>query len=343
MAEVQPGDHDIVYVGYVDLGGVLRGKGVVGREWPHRVRWGVGWPPANVMLTPFGGLAPNAFGSRGDMFVVPDPATLVAVRPIGDSPHLRVALGHLRTAEGDPWDCCPRSYLESVLAALEAEAGLTIKGAFEHEFLFSGLELQPGDPFALGAFRRIAAFAADLVPALADAGITVETFIPEFAPQQVEVPVAPAIGMGIADQAALFREVVRWVAGGYGARASFTPIGEVGGVGSGAHLHFSFLDREGKPAAYDPAAPTGLSAVAASFLAGVRRRLPEIVAVTAPTVVSYERLQPHRWSAAWNTMAVRDREAALRICPVRPGTGRPEAEQFNMEFRATDCAANPHL
>ncbi|MCC7272608.1 MAG: glutamine synthetase [Alphaproteobacteria bacterium] len=343
MADAQPGDHDIVFVGHVDLGGVFRGKGVVGREWPHRCRWGVGWPPANLMLTPFGVLAPNAFGSRGDMFVVPDPATLVAVPAIGDAPPLRLALGHLRSADGAAWECCPRAYLEGVLADLEAEAGLRLKGAFEHEFLFSGLEAQPGDAFSLGAFRRFSAFAADLVRALDGAGITAETVIAEYAPQQIEVPVAPVTGLAIADQAAVFREVVRWVANGYGCVASFTPIAEAGGVGSGAHLHFSLLDRQGGPAAYDAASPTGLSAVAASFLAGVRRRLPDIVAVTAPTVVSYERLQPHRWSAAYNTMAVRDREAALRICPVRPGTDRPEAEQFNMEFRATDGSANPHL
>lgn len=167
--------------------------------------------------------------------------------------------------------------------------------------------------------------------------------IPEFAPQQVEVPIVPAVGIAVADRSAVLREVVRAVAQSFGEHASFTPIGAPGGVGSGAHLHFSFLDGAGRPAAWDPASETGLSSVAASFVAGVRRRLPAMVAVTAPTVVSYERLQPHRWSAAYNTLAVRDREAALRICPVRPGTGRPEAEQFNIEFRATDGAANPHL
>ena len=116
-----------------------------------------------------------------------------------------------------------------------------------------------------------------------------------------------------------------------------------GGGGGGPRPDRGAYDRGGRPAAWDPASATGLSAVAAAFLAGVRRRLPAMVAATAPTVVSYERLQPHRWSAAYNTLAVRDREAALRICPVRPDTGRPEAEQFNIEFRATDGAANPYL
>ncbi|WP_374446963.1 glutamine synthetase [Stella sp.] len=343
MADSRPGEQEIVFVGQVDLGGVFRGKGVLGHEWPYRCRWGVGWPPANLMLTPFGTLADNAFGARGDVFIVPDPATLTEIAAAPDEPPVRIALGHLRTRSGDPWDCCPRAFLEAALADLEREAGLHLKGAFEHEFLYTGLEHRLGDPFSLSAFRRIRPFADRLVAALARAGVPAETVIPEFAPQQVEVPIVPAVGIAVADRSAVLREVVRAVAQSFGEHASFTPIGAPGGVGSGAHLHFSFLDGAGRPAAWDPASETGLSSVAASFVAGVRRRLPAMVAVTAPTVVSYERLQPHRWSAAYNTLAVRDREAALRICPVRPGTGRPEAEQFNIEFRATDGAANPHL
>jgi glutamine synthetase len=288
-------------------------------------------------------IAPNAFGPRGDVFIVPDPATLVTIQPTADGTPVHVALGHLRTTEGEAWDCCTRAFLEAALADLEREAGLRIKGAFEHEFLYSGLEARPGDPFALGAFRRMAPFADRLMAALARAGIDAETVIPEYAPQQVEVPIAPAVGIAIADRSALFREVVRAVAESFGERASFTPIAEAGGVGSGAHLHFSLVDRDGRPAAWDETSVTGLSPVAASFVAGIRRRLPQIIAVCAPTAISYERLQPHRWSAAYNTLAVRDREAALRICPVRPNTGRPVAEQFNVEFRATDGAANPYL
>lgn len=343
MADSILGDQDIVFVGQVDPGGAFRGKGVVGHEWPYRCRWGVGWPPANLMLTPFGSLAPNGFGSRGDVFIVPDPATLTVIQAGPEVLPVRLALGRLRTADGAAWECCSRTYLETALADLEREAGLRVKGAFEHEFLYSGLEHRAGDPFSLGAFRRVAPFADRLVAALAAARIEVETVIPEFAPQQVEVPIAPSIGLAIADQSALFREVVRAVAESFGERASFTPIAEAGGVGSGAHLHFSFLDRDGRPAAWDEASATGLSTIAAAFVAGVRRRLPQMVAICAPTVISYERLQPHRWSAAYNTMAVRDREAALRICPVRPDTGRPVAEQFNVEFRATDGAANPYL
>ena len=74
---------------------------------------------------------------------------------------------------------------------------------------------------------------------------------------------------------------------------------------------------------------------------GILEHLPAIVAFLAPSVVSYERLVPHRWSAAFNNLGVRDREAAVRICPVRKAGDA--ARQFNFEVRACDAAASPHL
>ncbi|HEX6015528.1 MAG TPA: hypothetical protein VFY87_27760, partial [Geminicoccaceae bacterium] len=58
---------------------------------------------------------------------------------------------------------------------------------------------------------------------------------------------------------------------------------------------------------YDPNRPNGLSVVASAFAAGILRHMPALVALTAPSVVSYIRLVPHRWSAAFNNLADRDR------------------------------------
>ena len=335
-------DNDIVFLGHVDVGGVLRGKGVTGREWAYRRSWGVGWPPANTALTPFGTLSPNPWGSRGDTFIVPAlPAPVRILR--GDLPPLRLALGGIRADDGTPWPSCPRAYLEAALADLEREAGLRLKGAFEHEFMYDGLPARPGDAFSFEAHRRLGAFPEALTHALDVAGIAVETVIPEYAPAQVEVPIAPTLGIAIADQAVIFREVVRSIAQAFGHRVTFVPVAAPGAVGNGCHFHFSLIGKDGSAAGHDPTTPTGLTATAAAFLAGIRRRLPDFIALTAPTVVSYERLQPNRWSAAWNSFAVRDREAALRVCPTRPIAGRSVADQFNVEFRALDCTANPHL
>jgi glutamine synthetase len=86
-----------------------------------------------------------------------------------------------------------------------------------------------------------------------------------------------------------------------------------------------------------------MSQVTGSFIAGILRHIRSVVAFTAPSAISYHRLTPHRWSAAYNNLGFRDREAAVRICPV---TGRDPgsiAKSYNFEYRAADSAASPHL
>ena len=112
---------------------------------------------------------------------------------------------------------------------------------------------------------------------------------------------------------------------------------------NGVHIHMSFRDKDGKPATYDPDGPCGMASATAAFAAGVLRYLDSIVAFTAPSVISYQRLTPHRWSAAYNNLGFRDREASLRVCPVTASDPEGIAEQFNIEYRAADAAACPHL
>ncbi|MGI8446038.1 MAG: hypothetical protein ACR2MP_02400 [Streptosporangiaceae bacterium] len=75
----------------------------------------------------------------------------------------------------------------------------------------------------------------------------------------------------------------------------------------------------------------GLSAIAASFAAGILNHAPALLAFTAPSIVSSHRLGPGHWSADGPRFAARDREALLRI----PGTGPPRASG------SWTCAALP--
>jgi glutamine synthetase len=63
--------------------------------------------------------------------------------------------------------------------------------------------------------------------------------------------------------------------------------------------------------------------------------------VTAAASISYLRLTPNRWSAAYNNLGYRDREAGVRICPVFQTADI--TRQFHFEFRAADAAASPYL
>jgi glutamine synthetase len=116
------------------------------------------------------------------------------------------------------------------------------------------------------------------------------------------------------------------------------------GSGNGLHVHLSLRHADGTPATYDETRPGNLSATAGSFAAGIVRHLPALCAVAAPTPVSYLRLAPHRWSAAYACVGDRNREAAVRIAPVvrLPGCDEPAAA-LNLELRVADGACCPHL
>jgi len=147
----------------------------------------------------------------------------------------------------------------------------------------------------------------------------------------------------VADDAVILREVTRMTALHHGESVTFTPIRDPAGVGNGVHIHMSFLDDAGKPATWDADGPSGMSAVSASFVAGILKYLDSIIALTAPSAVSYLRLTPHRWSAAYNNLGFRDREASVRICPVTSDDPAKIAGQYNFEYRAADAAASPYL
>ena len=139
------------------------------------------------------------------------------------------------------------------------------------------------------------------------------------------------------------REITRELAAQFGWRASFAPKLDPAGVGNGVHIHLSFTDLAGRPVTFDAGRPGRLSKRAGAFAAGIIRHLPALTALTAPTVLSYMRLQPHHWAAAWTTLGEKDREATLRICPTSERPGYDPSRAFNMEFRAADATASPHL
>ena len=329
------------FVGTTDLAGLLRGKAFPTSEWAGRSVKGVGWTPTNVMITCFEALAPSPFGALGDLVLVPDEATRVTLEA-GERPALDLSLGDITSLEGEPWALCTRSMLKRALAALEAK-GLHLCGAFEHEFMLTDVTGGDGEAYSWRGFRAEQEMAERLMASLRAAGLGPDTVMKEYGPAQYEVTVEPAMGVTVADQAAILRMLTAEAAEAAGHRASFSPILDPATVGNGVHVHISLRDLEGRPATWDKGAETGLSRQARHFVGGILAHLDAILALLAPSDVSYLRLTPHRWSAAYNNLGYRDREAAVRICPVTGETDEEIAKRFNFEVRACDAAASPHL
>jgi glutamine synthetase len=329
---------------HADVSGLLRGRSVPASELEERFGSGVGWVPADQALTPFGPIAePNPWGSAGDLRLLPDRDSEVRVNLWEDASPLHFFLCDAANTDGSPWDACPRTLLKHALSWLEEETGLRLISSFEQEFLLDGPSFEPGPGFTFEAQRLVEPFGPLVFAALRQAGLEPEAFLPEYGYGQYEIPCAPAPGLAAADRAAAMREVVREVARRLAYRASFAPIAEPEGVGNGVHIHMSLVDPEGRPAFYDPDRSGRMSLLAARFAAGILEHLPALCAFTAPSVVSYLRLGPHHWSAGYGTISERDREATIRIPPLVELSGGDPGSQFNLEFRAADAAACPHL
>ena len=257
-----------------------------------------------------------------------------------------VALGDIASLEGEPWACGTRSLARRALAELRETAGLGVRAAFEHEFQLPGLPAaHPPAPGAYGfrGFREAQGWAERLIAAMTAAGLGPDTFMKEYGPAQYEVTNAPADGLRAADDAVLLRMLTQEICAAEGLAATFAPILDPASVGNGVHVHLSLLDEAGAPATHDPADPHGLSVPARHFIGGILAHLDQILALLAPSDVSYLRLTPHRWSAAFNNLGYRDREASVRICPVSSADPEAVARQFNFEVRACDAAASPYL
>jgi glutamine synthetase len=333
----------LVFVGTCDLAGLVRGKGFPAAELPRRLKKGVGLTHSNIMMSPFGPIYDTPFGTEGDLMLMPDPSTRVEVE-FPDSAAERFYLADILTTEEQPWECCPRHFLRRALAALnEADkaTGLTLLAAFEQEFVYTGVEDRPGATYALDAHRRQGAFGESYIAALRAAGLTPDSFLPEYGARQYEVTIEPSRGLRAADEAVIQREMARAVAHRLGHRAIFAPILDPVGVGNGTHIHFSLGDGADRPVFFDAARPYRLSRVGEHFVAGVLHHLPVLTAITAPSAVSYYRLRPNRWAPTWANVAVQDRGASIRVCPIFGSDG--VAEQFNVEYRVADAAASPYL
>jgi len=296
---------------------------------------------AGQAMTPFSEIAANPWGPMMEVRQIPDFSTEVNVPGADGESAFHLVLCDSVTADGEPWDCCPRQFMRSALAQLEDELGLRLMASFEHEFTVDGLPNAPA--FSVTTMRNAALFTAELGRCLGAAGLSPETIEPEYGNRQFEISLPPAIGLAAADQAILVRDLVREVGRRCGLSVSLSPKPNPNDAGNGNHVHFSFIDTSGANATHDATDPHGLSATARSFIAGVHRHMAAMTALFAPSPVSYLRLVPQHWSCGFASFGIQNREAALRVCPGTHPDADKRVKAFNLELRPPDATANPYI
>jgi glutamine synthetase len=330
---------------YCGNDGVIRGKTAFIEALDAALASGIGLTVAMQSFTMLDRLVPEGtFGPVGEIRLVPDLDTFT---PLPYSPKSARVLVDMVQLDRTPWPICPRSFLKRMIARA-AERGLRVMAAFENEFYLARVDNEgrfiPFD--RSNCFSSIGMDAAsgiiiDIVEALEKQGVPVQQYYPELGPGQQEISVRHTEALQAADRQIVVRETVRGVAASHGVYASFAPKPFPDQAGSGCHIHFSFWDAAGtRNVLSDPTAPYGISPLGYHVIAGVLEHLRGLVAITAPTVNSYRRLQPRFWSSAYRCYGPDNREAALRIPSQFWGQ---EAESTNFELKPCDPACNPYL
>jgi glutamine synthetase len=329
---------------YCDNGGVIRGKATHVERLGDRIRTGIGLTVAMQAMNSLDQLQPvEGMGPVGEIRLVPDPETFT-VLPY--APHTAAILAdHLRL-DGQPYEAGPRNFLKRMAARL-AERGMVLSCAVENEWSLAtqrdGRHVPVDESlcFSTVGMAASAEVTDATVAALEEQGIQVEQYYAELGHGQQELSVAPRPAVQAADTQILVRETIRGVAARSGLVASLAPKPWPDQAGNGAHIHFSLWDGDGhRNLFHDPAGRFGLSRTAEQFIAGVLTHVPGLLALTAPSVNSYQRLLPQHWSSAFVCWGPDNREATVRVPSTFWGM---EQTSTNLEFKPTDASCNPYL
>jgi glutamine synthetase len=322
---------------FVDHAGIPKCKAVHRDSFERRAGAGVGLAKGVLALDPSGALHPaSGLSPVGEVRLVPDLSSLTPL-PFARGQAM-VSCDMTEPDATTPWDGCPRSALKRVLGRL-AERGYRSLASYEAEFYVRGPE-GPLDrtPYA-GSFALTSAaeYVAELAETLEEMGIRPEQCHAEVGHGNLELSVGEAEALEAADRRVQVLETIRGVAHRMGLEVTMAPKPYLEGAGNGHHLHVSVYEDDA-PVFFDTSG--ALSDAGSGFVAGLLEHLPAVMAFTAPSPNSYQRLAPGMWSSAYAAYGPDNREAAVRIASPVAGA---ESATANVEFKPVDVTANPYL
>lgn len=251
--------------------------------------------------------------------------------------------------DGSPYEGDPRHALRTVVERYAAR-GLTPCVATELEFYLvddSGGELrQPPSPrsgkrrpgaeiLSLRALDAFDNFFSELYDACDAMDIPAEAAISEVGLGQFEINLCHVPdALKAADDAWLFKQLVRGLARNHGFAASFMAKPYEDYAGNGLHTHFSVVDAEGRNAFADGSFEG--TPLLRHAIAGCLRGIPELALVFAPHANSYDRLVPESHAPTGICWAYENRTASVRV----PGGSLMNRR---IEHRVAGGDVNPYL
>src|SRR5215216_1099423 len=192
-------------------------------------------------------------------------------------------------------------------------------------------------PICSSVWASSARNSAGLAQTPGQMGIRPEQCHAEVGHGNLELSVGEDEALAAADKRVMVLEAIRGVAHRMGLETTMAPKPYLEGAGNGHHLHLSLYEGD-VPLLFDGSG--ALRGPGSGFVAGILQHMPAVMAFTAPSPNSYQRLAPGMWASAYAAYGLDNREAAVRLAS--PVAGR-ESATANVEFKPVDVTSNPYL
>ena len=340
-----------IRVAAVDLNGQARGKRIPARFADKVVKDGTRFPFSVLNLDIWGediDDSPLVF-DKGDAdgILLPTERGFIPM-PWLEAPTALLPIWMFRE-NGKPYEGDPRHALRAVVERYK-ERGLTPVAAIELEYFLiddsgktlqvppsprSGKRRKPAETLSFRALDAFDTFFTDLYDACEAMDIPADTSTSKTGLGQFEVNLMHCDdALRAADDAWLFKMLVKGLARRHGFAASFMAKPYLEYSGSGLHTHFSVLDKSGDNI-FDSGGTKG-SAMMRNAIAGCLTSMRDSALILAPHENSFERLVPGKHAPTAISWGYENRTAAIRV-----PAGHPSARRI--EHRVAGADVNPYL
>ena len=322
MQYVLEEDVKFIRMAFCDVYGKQRNVAIMAGELPRAFEHGIAFDASAI--------SGFDMDERSDLFLRPNADTLKELPWRPQSGRVAHMFCDIVRPDGAPFDGDSRALLRA--AAEEAAAkGYAFRFGTEMEFYLFKLDEQgkpTKEPFDEAGYMDVAPedkgenVRREICLTLERMGIFPESSHHESGPGQNEIDFRYADALTAADNAVMFRAVVRTIAAQNGLWADFAPRPLADHDGNGMHINIS-------------AARDGKILPPLQLVPGLLRRIPEMTRLLNPVENSYARLGRDK-APAYITWSEENRSQLVRV-PAAAG------EYKRVELRSPDNTANPYL
>lgn len=260
-------------------------------------------------------------------------------------PGEKIVVGEFHSTDGGPLSQCGRSALKRAISDWET-MGQSPKIGIELEayaFVYDeNGELQPFETpgsfvYGTGPHNDPIGFTDGIWAAAQVSGFPLELITTEYDESQFEFVLTFGDALEAVDNVFLFKQLAREVALEYDVVLTFMPKPVAERGGNGVHINFSFADAMGENSIMNGTGggPENMTDLSKGCVAGLIKHHQALAGILAPSVGSFDRLQPASMSGYWQNWGGDHRSVTTRI-------SSEGGKKARIEHRMADASANPY-